>query len=195
MFSLPGTKIPDWFTHSTSGESISFWFRRKFPVISLCLVIGQLGDQHMTVKFSPRVFINGNKQSLGIQKVYEFKIATDHILLYDVRLLKLEDNGDVELSENMWKHVLLSYVDHINNTGKSIKLVARYSGIHVFGQTSDMEDIQFTNPPQSLINTSLDSNSIEGTHQRVNTKFLLDSVLFHSICISLNVGFSSFVFG
>ncbi|KAK7314042.1 hypothetical protein VNO77_39250 [Canavalia gladiata] len=164
MFSLPGTKIPDWFAHRTSGESVSFWFRNKFPSISVCLVIGLMDEQLTTVKFSPRVFINGNKQFLGSRKVCEFSISTDHVLLFDIKLLKFEDNMDVVLSDK-WNRMEVSYADHISNLMFPIKLVAKYSGIHIFKQTSGMEDIQFTNPPQAMINESSDSDSMEG-HRR-----------------------------
>ncbi|KAK2447724.1 TMV resistance protein N [Trifolium repens] len=50
-FFFPGKKIPKWFTHHTRGESMSFWFRNKFPAISLCLVIG-LGDESHIVAIS-----------------------------------------------------------------------------------------------------------------------------------------------
>ncbi|GAU33357.1 hypothetical protein TSUD_364810 [Trifolium subterraneum] len=165
IFSLPGTKIPDWFTHRISGESISFWFRGKFPVISLCLVIGQVDEKAITVKFSPKVFINGNKQFLGNRKVYEFMIGTDHILLFDISLLKFEDNEDAVFSYNNWNHVVFSYVDHINNDGVPIKVVAKYSGIHVSQQRSAMANIQFTNPLQSMLSVNLYPNSME-THIR-----------------------------
>ncbi|CAK8574974.1 unnamed protein product [Lathyrus sativus] len=165
MFSLPGTKIPDWFTHRVNGGSISFWFRNKFPVIYLCLVIESRGEQAITIKFSPRVFINGNKKSLGNRKVHEFKIATDHILLFDIRLLKFEDKEDVVYSYNNWNHVLVSYADHIDNNGVPIKGVAKYSGIHVYQQDNCMENIRFNNPQQSLLSVNLNTNSTEA-HQR-----------------------------
>ncbi|MCH94850.1 TMV resistance protein N-like, partial [Trifolium medium] len=133
---------------------------------SLCLVIGQVGEKAITVKFSPRVFINNKKQSIGNRKVYEFMIATDHILLFDISLLKFEDNEDVVFSDNNWNYVVFSYVDHISNNGVPIKVAAKCSGIHVSQQRSAMEDIQFTNPLPSLLSGNLYPNSME-THKRV----------------------------
>jgi len=64
---------------------MSFWFHNKFPAISLCLVI-ELTDEHPTeLKFRPIVFINGNKQSHVCQRVSEFMIETDHILLLNLK--------------------------------------------------------------------------------------------------------------
>ncbi|GAU33356.1 hypothetical protein TSUD_364800 [Trifolium subterraneum] len=177
MFLFPRKKIPEWFRPRTSVKkvhgsrvvrkqeiagSFSFWFRNKFPAISLCLVLGLGNEQPLTVKFSPRVFINGIKQCIGCQKVYKFVIATDHVFL-----LMLEDNGDMVLSDNQWKHVEVSYVDHITNGEVPIRQGARYSGIHVFEQTTDPGDFQFTNPPQTMINTNLNSTSAKEAHHRV----------------------------
>jgi hypothetical protein len=151
--------------------------------------VGKIREKATTVKFSPRVFINGNKQSLGNRKVYEFMIATDHILLFDISLLKFEDNEDVIISQNNWNHVVFSYVDHIGNNG----VPAKWSGIHVSQQRSAMEDIKFTNPLPSLLSGNLYPNSLEA-NKRVQVKkislFFCDSIL-----ISLNQFFSPcFVF-
>jgi hypothetical protein len=132
------------------------------------------------VKFSPRVFINGNKQSLGNRKVYEFMIATDHILLFDISLLKFEDNEDVIISQNNWNHVVFSYVDHINNDGVPIKVAAKYSGIHVSQQRSAMEEIQFTTPPQSSVSVNLYPNSTETQKCRGEKKSQFFCLLLHS---------------
>jgi len=184
MFSLPGTKIPEWFSHRTSGDSISFWFRNKFPAICLCLVIGQADELPISVKFSPKVFLNGNEQSSGNQVVYKFRIATDHILLFDGQMLKFEDNGEIVFSDNEWNHVVVSYEDLITNYGFPIKVVAKYNGIHV-SQQSSIEDIRFNNPQQTLINVNFNPDSIVGSPQRVKVKFFLiifpvNPVIHHS---------------
>jgi hypothetical protein len=157
---------------------MSFWFRNKFPAISLCLVIGLGDEKHIKVKFSPQVFINGNKQLLGCQKVYEFVIATDHVLL-----LKFEDNEDIVFSDDKWNHVEVSYADHITNNHDSIREVASYSGIHVlYEQTCDPRNVQF-HPPQTMIN--LNSNSMEMSPQK-NVKVKIYSGL---CCLLLDLGF------
>jgi hypothetical protein len=135
------------------------------------------------------VFINNKKQFIGNRKVYEFTIATDHILLFDISLLKFEDNEDVVLSDNNWNSVEFSYVDHIGNNG----VPAKWSGIHVSQQRSAMEDIKFTNSLPSLLSGNLYPNSLEA-NKRVQVKkislFFCDSIL-----ISLNQFFSPcFVF-
>lgn len=181
MFSLPGSNIPDWFAHRTSGESISFWFRNKFPAISLCLVIGQEDELPISVKFSPKVLINGNELSGGNQKVYKFRIATDHILLFDARMLSFEDNGDTELSDYEWNHVVVSYEDLITDNGVPIRVVAKYSGIHVFKQTSGLEDIQFTNPRKTFINANLGPNSMAEPPQRETSESLSNNEVYATL--------------
>ncbi|RZB62066.1 TMV resistance protein N [Glycine soja] len=45
QFVFPGTRIPEWLDHQSSGHSSSFWFRNKFPPKLLCLLIAPvLGD-------------------------------------------------------------------------------------------------------------------------------------------------------
>lgn len=139
---------------------MSFWFQKKFPSISLCLVIG-CGDEKVTkVKFSPRVFINKNIQLLGCQNIYEFMIATDHVLL-----LKFEDNEDIVFSDDEWNHVEVSYADHITNKEVSIRDVASFSGIHVLYEQTCPRNVQFC-PPETIISVNFKSNSMEMSPQK-----------------------------
>jgi len=120
---------------------MSFWFCNKFPAISLCLVIELADEQCIELKFRPKVFIN-NTQSPVCQRVYEFMIETDHIIL-----LKFED-VDIVFEDDKWNRVDVSYADHITNKKVSIRRVARSSGIHVLA--SDLGDVQFS-PPQNKL--------------------------------------------
>lgn len=181
MFSLPGKKIPYWFALQSREESTSFFFRNKFPAVSVCLVIGHVDEKPITVNFSPKVFVNGNKLSSGNQLVFNFRVATDHILLFDLRLLKFKDNGDALFSDNKWNHVVVSYVDHITHNEVPIRVVSKYSGIHVYNQISGMEDIRFTIPQKTLINATLDStNLMMVPSQKVRVNILLDYFPFSS---------------
>ncbi|MCI01950.1 putative disease resistance protein (TIR-NBS-LRR class), partial [Trifolium medium] len=71
---------------------------------------------------------------------------------------------------NQWNDVEVSYADHITNDEVPIRQGARYSGIHVFEQTTDPGDFQFTNPLQTMINANLSPNSMKGTCQRITAK-------------------------
>ncbi|RDX98506.1 Disease resistance-like protein CSA1, partial [Mucuna pruriens] len=143
-FCLPGTRIPEWFEHCSRGQSISFWFRNKFPVISLCLV--GLMHKH-PIGFKPVVSINGSKMKSGFQtKLFnlEFPVLTDHILTFGEEQIKFEDNVDEVLSEKEWNHVVVS-IDIDCKWNPTEEFVVR-TGLHVIKPKSSMNDIRFTDP-------------------------------------------------
>ncbi|RDX93326.1 TMV resistance protein N, partial [Mucuna pruriens] len=143
-FCLPGTRIPEWFEHCSRGQSISFWFRNKFPVISLCLA--GLMHKH-PIGLKPSVSINGNKMKTGFQTKlfnFEFPVLTDHILTFGDRQIKFEDNVDVVLSKNEWNHVVVS-ID-IDFKWNPTEPFAVRTGLHVIKKNSSMDDIRFTDP-------------------------------------------------
>ena len=130
LFRLPGPSIPEWFEHCINGSSISFWFRNKFPVISLSCVFAGL-ELYAGVWFT--LIINGNKY------------LSPHIFLADLSsdLLCICDHieelfYDLVLSENEWNHVVC--------TTSWVPQPIKQIGIHVLKQGSNMEDIQFRNP-------------------------------------------------
>jgi hypothetical protein len=145
-FCLPGTRMPEWFENCSKGHSISFWFRGKFPAISLCIV----GHMHkIPTKFRPIVIINGNimKTELPTKTWFdsEFPMLTDHIFIVGERHIKFEDNVDEVLSANEWNHAVISMdIDDFkwNSTGQ----FAAWIGLHVITQKCSMGRIQFTNP-------------------------------------------------
>ncbi|KAK2354127.1 TMV resistance protein N [Trifolium repens] len=144
-FCLPGTRMPEWFENCSKGHSISFWFRGKFPAISLCIV----GHMHkIPTKFRPIVIINGNimKTELPTKTWFdsEFPMLTDHIFIVGERHIKFEDNVDEVLSANEWNHAVISMdIDFKwNSTGQ----FAAWIGLHVMKQKCIMGRIQFTNP-------------------------------------------------
>ncbi|KAG4977447.1 hypothetical protein JHK86_036921 [Glycine max] len=143
-YSLPGTRIPEWFEHCSRGQSISFWFRNKFPVISLCLA-GLMHKHPFGLK--PIVSINGNKMKTEFQRrwfYFEFPVLTDHILIFGERQIKFEDNVDEVVSENDWNHVVVS-VDVDFKWNPTEPLVVR-TGLHVIKPKSSVEDIRFIDP-------------------------------------------------
>jgi len=40
FFVLPGREIPELFDHSSSGNSLLFWFRKELPSLAVCAIIG-----------------------------------------------------------------------------------------------------------------------------------------------------------
>ncbi|KAF7813406.1 TMV resistance protein N [Senna tora] len=144
IISFPGEKVPKWFNHCTNvGGSISFWFRNKFPGLTLCVAIGlkKKYEKPLKVKFNPYVIINnnGNKKfcGSGIFGHTSFSLVADHIFVFDLDTTEFEDRVAEEITspEEEWNHVEISF-------GK----FAKESGIYVLKQKSKMEDIRFTNP-------------------------------------------------
>ncbi|GAU51639.1 hypothetical protein TSUD_414630 [Trifolium subterraneum] len=142
---LPGTQMPEWFENCSKGHSISFWFRGKFPAISLCIV----GHMYkIPTKFRPIVIINGNIMKTELPTKtwfdFEFPMLTDHIFIVGERHIKFEDNVDEVLSENEWNHAVVS-ID-IEFKSNPIGQFAAWIGLHVIKQKCSMGRIQFTNP-------------------------------------------------
>lgn len=146
MFCLPGTRIPEWFNHRSTGPSVSFWFRNKFPVIALCFVVGPMGKD--SILFKPIVTVNGNAMEIkiltGKRFCFDFSTLTDHILIIGTRYMKFEDNLDKVLLENEWNNVMVSIGIDFESIPKEI--VVKGTGIHVTKQNNNMEDIRFTDP-------------------------------------------------
>lgn len=148
-FCLPGTQIPEWFDHRNRGHSISFWFRDKFPAISLCLV----GLMHrLPICFRLIVIINGNKMRTELQTKqwfdFELPLLTDHILIVGERQVNFEDNMDEVLSVNEWNRAIIS-ID-IDSKWNPTELFVVWTGLHVIEQKRSMDSIRFTNPCNQL---------------------------------------------
>ncbi|XP_061366470.1 disease resistance protein RUN1-like [Gastrolobium bilobum] len=139
VFILQETKIPEWFEYRINGPSISFWFRNKFPAISLCFVIRPDGDFDT---FEVNIEVNGISKVIVDDFCLDC-IAEDYTVLYDIKqekFLPSEIFSDIE--ENKWNYVVCTLL-----ISQSLETVfIKESGIHVFKQGSSMEDIQFTDP-------------------------------------------------
>nr|WIL60065.1 nodulation protein [Melilotus officinalis] len=152
-FHFPGSRIPDWFEYCSSGGSISFWFRNKFPAIALCLVLGSMSIEPV---ITPIVVINGNEWNINDDERYLQGIP-DHTHIFDLQKIiykenldeagfrKKEKKLDEAVLENEWNHVEIMYK---GVTGNPVLLE---SGIHVLKQKSITEDIRFTNPRRKII--------------------------------------------
>ena len=154
---MPGMKVPEWFNHSWKGWSISFWCRNKFPAISLCLV----SEQSFT-SFSPKLIINNHE----VHQFSEFWLEYDHIsiLALGQKLIKFKDKVDQLLSSNEWNHVEFSS-DPVEWRGLVGPEGTMQIGLHVFKQSTDMDDIRFTNPlmQQQQNLASLEPHAEQGT--------------------------------
>ncbi|CAJ2666379.1 unnamed protein product [Trifolium pratense] len=141
-FHLPETCIPMWFTHHVYGHdaSITFWFRKKVPAISLCLVV-RPGTYEEIIH--PRFIINGDRKTdVCEQNIYDgdrvCNRVVDHIIIFDIKSIPIKLTDVIFESE--WNHVLCTL------SGLRNKLFIDEIGIRVFKQGINMEDIRFTNP-------------------------------------------------
>ena len=137
MFYLPGARISNWFEHPSSGQSISFWFRNKFPAIALCFAARSMLKEST---ITPNVIINGYIHFLDCRYAPSFWMEPDHTYIFYLHKVKFKANLDEELVENEWNHTEITY------NGKDKNSILIDSGIHVFKQKSCMEDIRFTKP-------------------------------------------------
>ncbi|ESW24549.1 hypothetical protein PHAVU_004G139900 [Phaseolus vulgaris] len=142
-FWFPGTSIPEWFDHQSSGPSCSFWFRNKFPSKVLSLLLAPVCDMHDYDFIRPMVFIDGKVQE---SKTFCFNetgrmIELDQTFLVDVQKLIVYSNLVEVPLEKEWKHVEVTYEGVIQTS------LVKATGIHVFKEeNNNMEDIQFDDP-------------------------------------------------
>ncbi|KAL2966540.1 hypothetical protein AAZX31_16G123200 [Glycine max] len=129
-FSLPRVLIPEWFECHSWGPPICFWFRNKFPAITVCIVKLNLSYQLLSVIINNKPEYVYNKH--GIIDYYRgtFRHST-----YVFRL-QMEDNLDEELSKSEWNHAQIVCGEESWDE----------CGIHVLKEQSSMEDIRFTDP-------------------------------------------------
>ncbi|KAL2334994.1 hypothetical protein Fmac_016207 [Flemingia macrophylla] len=146
-FCLPGTKIPEWFEHCANGSLIYFWFRNKFPSISVCAVIDE-PKNHLHVR--PKFTFNGGTY---LSRRFHVGKEANHLFIYDRKQKPLYMNkfdldykwyGDASAIEyhekfkNKWHLVVCTIYPP--------EVFVKQIGIHIFEQGINMEDIQFINP-------------------------------------------------
>ncbi|KAK7270701.1 hypothetical protein RJT34_26050 [Clitoria ternatea] len=163
QFYLPGATIPEWFDHHSKGPSNSFWFRNKFPAKVLCLVIGPMDNE--SGMFRPIVIINSDK---CFNDSSYFMMGMDHTYLFDLQKIEFKHSLYEVPLENEWNHVEITY------EGLEEISTLKESGIHVFRQTSSMEDIQFSNPyAKRKLDDDLNSSKLQD-HWLVKKHRLMD---------------------
>ncbi|CAJ2667217.1 unnamed protein product [Trifolium pratense] len=161
LFIVPAgnTRIPQWFEHKNRGSSSSFWFRNKFPSVTVLFVAKYMNECPKNEDLSLRVslFINGYKCTLDSHHVGCFlKIRPGHAYLFVLRLqsrvlhhkfnstpdeyLELNSKLDEALLKNEWIHA------EVMCESKMMKTLRIRSGIHVFKQKFSIHDIRFSNP-------------------------------------------------
>lgn len=79
MFYLPGARILNWFEHRSSGQSISLWFRNKFPAIALCFAARSMLKEST---ITPNVIINCYINFLHCRYAPSFWMEPDHTYIF-----------------------------------------------------------------------------------------------------------------
>ena len=143
-------------------SSVSFWFRKRFPNVTL-LLIGK-PDHRMQCSVSEfrfRVLINGTNQLTSSCDYIISVTSAAQPLCLCVFLGDLQckiDHGILEglFSDHEWNHVEVSFELKYHtpydlkwltsSQNRTIAGIIKCSSIHVYKKISCMEDIQFTNP-------------------------------------------------
>jgi len=145
-FSLPGTRLPEWFDHCTRGPSLSFWFRNKFPRMALA-VVGVLDKQGSFPMSRFHLLINGI-QKLHCHFTVQSKLIAYHIFLSDVQLKSYNGGLESVYGEDGWNHLEVSYVGPraFPHSCRTKKGTIKWMGVHVYKNKTNMQDIRFINP-------------------------------------------------
>ncbi|KAK7300192.1 hypothetical protein RJT34_11029 [Clitoria ternatea] len=129
-----------------NGGNPQFWARGggggggKFPVVALALVFQEVGKQSTQVQLRRQLVelhlvVNG--QRVRRKGYYNFRIAGDHVLMCDLRLLFSSNEWQRldEFLENDWNHVMVLYDAASNmNLGCWGAFVCEYEGGNVMSE-------------------------------------------------------------
>ncbi|KAL2318715.1 hypothetical protein Fmac_032591 [Flemingia macrophylla] len=175
---MPQTEIPEWFDYIGSGENPCFWVRGKFPALALALVFQDVmgwGRQGHHQILQLQLGINGQCVS---RKRYKFRIAEDHVLICDLRLLFCDEEWlglDAFLKHDDYNVVQVLY------QAPPPLILSRW-GVYVYEEGANMKDVQFEcpessyldMPPTALIPTEEDPKL---ERKRLIENFCIDEVL------------------
>ncbi|TKY57193.1 TMV resistance protein N [Spatholobus suberectus] len=147
---MPQTEIPEWFDFVGNGGNPRFWTRGKFPVFALALVFqdvrGRLRPSRRQL-VELHLVING--RCVPRKGYYNFRIAADHVLICDLRLLFSDEEwlGLDAFLEHEWNLVQVSY------EAPSTLTLSGW-GVFVYEEGANMEDVQFMCPDPKYSNMS-----------------------------------------
>ncbi|KAI4332569.1 hypothetical protein L6164_017466 [Bauhinia variegata] len=137
-FLLPGASVPDWFHHRSKGPSLSFWCRKKFPLIALCAIVS--APRRTYVEFREIVLtINGSQVftlNIGLK---DQTLVTDHIFMFDLGARMAGHMVDRLTIKHGWNHVEISGITYRQD-------FVNWMGVYVYKWESNGEDISFTRP-------------------------------------------------
>ncbi|KAJ1385341.1 Leucine-rich repeat domain superfamily [Sesbania bispinosa] len=139
---MPQTEIAERFDFIDNGGNPRFWARGKFPVFALALVFRDVNEKASNSRrqlVELQLIING--QCVPHKGYYSFRIAADHVLVCDLRLLFSEEEwkGLDAFLVHDWNLVLVSY------EAPSTMTLSCW-GVFMYKQETNMEDVQFMCP-------------------------------------------------
>jgi len=166
---LPGESIPDWFDHSTKGNSLCFWFRGQFPSITVCAILGVLDNTERPFFVNFNFFVKLNDIEIPFLFDFNYILDTDHMFMFNnfTHPMKLDSGGLV--SENEWSYGEVLFVIP-PNSGSSGSI--KWSGVYVNRTCTAMENVRFSNPYPP--NTTLPTN--HGTKHQLDVQSSLISL-------------------
>ncbi|KAK7270723.1 hypothetical protein RJT34_26092 [Clitoria ternatea] len=144
FYILPGDSIPTWFHDSSWGNSIGFWFRKEFPCITVCAILGLWGEENQRFQVNFNVFVKLNDTEIPFLFDFMYTLDTDHMFIFNdftlPNTMKL-DHGRL-VSENEWSYVQILFVKSSKCRG-SIK----QTGVYVNETCTSMKNVKFLNDP------------------------------------------------
>ncbi|MED6146136.1 hypothetical protein PIB30_031728 [Stylosanthes scabra] len=161
IFILSGTSIPSWFELQRSGHEISFWFRNKFPAISVCFVIPEAIDDFLALHV-PYLFAKNCSYCWLLDRKNDLSVATtDHTWIYD-----LEDHtGGSWFAQNEWHQAKVYLSPSLSDEPlKTKEMTGIKMGVHINGKRSSMGDIQFTDDHEAPLEPGVAGSHLKPNH-------------------------------
>ncbi|RYR57996.1 hypothetical protein Ahy_A05g023659 isoform A [Arachis hypogaea] len=148
-FILPGTRIPSWFEHQRSGESVSFWFRNKFPAISLCFLFTEALEFDDQCSLFPHLKLVTHDSDNGGCIFSDQNQSCPRATRSHMRIYDLEDDEGQQFQQNEWNQAVVSLSVEDKSGERELRPEEWGSieiGVHIIKERSSMDDIQFTLP-------------------------------------------------
>ncbi|XP_027359978.1 TMV resistance protein N-like [Abrus precatorius] len=137
-FPSPGSAVQGLFNHCSKEPSLSFWFHKKFPAITLCI------DEFSSCypRFELDLIINssqGFSKFFIVRSTVYHSLQTNHTTLFDLQFKFCSGQFKGLFTENGWNHVEILLSENATSE-------VEWMGVHVQEQNTSMADISFTNP-------------------------------------------------
>ncbi|KAK7314812.1 hypothetical protein VNO77_33340 [Canavalia gladiata] len=164
FYILPGERVPEWFDYCSRGNSLRFWFRKEFPSITVCAILGVEANMQRPFHVNFNFYVKINDIEIPFLFYFNYILDTDHIFIFNDFMYPMNLDHERLVSEKEWNCGEVLFVIPSNNSGSSGSI--KWTGVYVNKTCTTMKDVQFSNPypPQ---NTHL---SNYGTRNQVDTQ-------------------------